>query len=388
MKLIHTADIRLDRSYADQGLPPRAGRANRAHLRTRLQAILDRAIAWPADAVLITGNLLDLEQIDRDTVAFLREAFAHLAPIPVLISPGPRDPYAPTSPYATELWPENVRIFTGPVWDLVNLGDFTLYGFGHDAPEISANPFDAFTTSEDRPCIIMGPGFSKNLATGDSNESAIVNLENLAHPNLAYVALGHATQSTALGAANSAVAWCAAAPEGGGFSETGPHHYLEITIAPGFPESDGVVPAVQVNQVPISGGRFYAMNLDCTDLASGQALIDAIRPHLVSEPDRQCVRIVLEGALLPEIYDELTSIRDALSEGLVYLDLVDCCFVAENYAALAEQKTSLGAFIARINQEIEDAPDELRRAALCRSRDLALCAYRGQHLPIRAARGD
>ena len=43
MKLIHTADICLDRCFAEQALPAEAGAANRAHLRERFASLLERA---------------------------------------------------------------------------------------------------------------------------------------------------------------------------------------------------------------------------------------------------------------------------------------------------------------------------------------------------------
>ena len=73
------------------------------------------------------------------------------------------------------------------------------------------------------------------------------------------------------------------------------------------------------------------------------------------------MRSAMLGAARPKaaaaIYDELAGIREVLAEDVCHLDLEDRCFVAENYDELAAQKTSLGAFVARINQEIADAPD-------------------------------
>lgn len=380
MRIIHTADIRLDRCYADQDLPPQVGRQNRAHLRALLESILARATAWPADAVVISGNLLEFERVERDTIGFLREAFARIAPVPVFICPGPRDPFVPTSPYATELWPENVHLFQEPTWTSVVMAGVTVWGFGYDGYEITKSPFDSLSDIPcDGPHMILG-------TTGDASEVARcgIDLDGLGlalaeRPGLVYTALGGNHQAAPLAEAGQAVAWYSGAPEGNTFSETGPFHYLEITA-----EGDGA----EVVQVPTSRGRFFRTTVDCTDLGSGQALIDVIRPLLAAEADCQCARVVLEGALLPSIYNEMASIRDTLAEDVLYLDLVDRCFAAENFGALANEKTSLGAFVARIGQEIEDAPDAHRHSALCRSRDLALCAYRGQHLPIRASQGD
>ena len=92
MRLIHTSDIHLDRSYSSEGFPPRLGNRRRQGLRQVFQKIMERASAWPADAVLIAGDLFDREYVSRDTVSFLHESFSRLAPIPIFIAPGNHDP--------------------------------------------------------------------------------------------------------------------------------------------------------------------------------------------------------------------------------------------------------------------------------------------------------
>jgi hypothetical protein len=387
MRFIHSANICLDCCYAGQGLPPDVGRQNRLHLRTRLQTILDRAQTWPADAVLITGNLFGLEHIERDTTGFLREAFGKLAPIPVIICPGPLDPFVATSPYVTESWPENVHVYSTPGWSPFEVDGISIHGYCYDHDNISSDPMDCLDgIDSEKPHLLACWAPSDEQGFDPSDGEPKFSLERCGSPNLIGAALGWGSPTHAEQPPTGPSIWYAGAPEGTDFGQTGPFGYAEIEISPDFPAQRG--PVARVNQVSLSEGRFFEESIDCTDLPSGQALIDAIRPHLFGRPDRQCVRIILEGALLPEIYDEMSSIHDALSEETIFLELVDRCFVAEDFAGLAKQKTSLGAFAARIGQEIDDAPDEVRRAALCRSRDLALCAYRGQHLPIRSDRGD
>lgn len=88
MRLIHTSDIHLDRCYAPLGMGPAQGHARRQGLREVLRGILRRAQAWPADAVLIAGDLFDLARVERDTVTFLQSEFDAIRPVPVLIAPG------------------------------------------------------------------------------------------------------------------------------------------------------------------------------------------------------------------------------------------------------------------------------------------------------------
>ena len=136
MKLIHTADIHLDASFAASGLPLGFGNRRRQALRRVFERILTRAQAWPADAVLIAGDLYDHRRISRDTIAFLREQFERIRPIPILIAPGNRDPFTPASPYASEAWPANVFIFGEPRWTAHELHHvpLTVHGLWQTVP--------------------------------------------------------------------------------------------------------------------------------------------------------------------------------------------------------------------------------------------------------------
>src|SRR5688500_18645584 len=111
MKLIHTVALHLDCSFAAVGMRPGHGNRRRQGLREVFSAILRRAHEWPADAVLISGDLFEQERVTRDTLSFLREAFESIRPIPVFIAPGNQDPYTASSPYAVEPWPANVYLF-------------------------------------------------------------------------------------------------------------------------------------------------------------------------------------------------------------------------------------------------------------------------------------
>src|SRR5690606_9137712 len=115
MRLIHTANILLDRAYADIPLPSAVGNACRARRREVFENIIQRAVSWPADAILIAGNLFEHDRVTPDTLTFLRQTLAS-AGAPVLIAPGPRDPFAHDSPYARMPWPDNVIVFDAPQW--------------------------------------------------------------------------------------------------------------------------------------------------------------------------------------------------------------------------------------------------------------------------------
>ena len=143
MRIIHTSDVHLDASFAGAGMPPDFGNRRRQSLRDVFRDIVARAAAWPADVLLIAGDLFEAERVTRDTVAFLKSEFESLAPIPVFVAPGNHDPYVQSCPYSTDSWPGNVVIFREPTWaeHVIEETLWTVHGFGFDGADVSRNPF-------------------------------------------------------------------------------------------------------------------------------------------------------------------------------------------------------------------------------------------------------
>jgi DNA repair exonuclease SbcCD nuclease subunit len=346
-------------------MPLGYGNRRRQALREVFHEIMRRAAEWPADAVLIAGDLFDIDRVNRDTVAFLREVFELVRPIPVFIAPGNHDPFVPSSPYATEAWPANVFIFEGPEWSARELVQppLTVHGFAFDGADISANPFGLLEIPDDgRIHVALAHGYARD-----------------ATPNgLHYLALGHYHCPMAIPGEYSTSVHYAGAPEGHDFNETGMRYCLEVEI-----DESAAVPQVEVRQTPSSKTIYRNHSVDCTELADSQQIVDALRRLAQQEPLPQVAQVTLTGVCRPEVRQELPGIYDAAAEAFAFLELVNETGPAEDYLALARESTSLGLFVRRISEEIRDAPDENRRAMLIRARETGLAAYRGCILPVR-----
>src|SRR5207253_6759482 len=110
------------------------GRLRRRNRRQSLTRILKVAAEEGCDAVLVAGDLFELDRVRPDTLEFLRSALAEVA-IPVYIAPGNHDWLSPRSPYRTVRWSPNVHIFANAQLEPVTLQDgLTLWGAAHRAP--------------------------------------------------------------------------------------------------------------------------------------------------------------------------------------------------------------------------------------------------------------
>jgi len=385
MKIVHTADIHLDQSYAALELPPALGNENRAHLKAVLQRILNRARDWKADAVFVTGDLFEHERVTRGTVNFLREAFAAAAPLPIFLCSGRSDPAVHGSPYLTEPWPANVHLFTSPAWRGIELPGLplTVHGFGLDGTTSGdALPEGLEIPGDGRVHVAIGHGLDANILLGAREGGAAFETPPALPAGLAWLGLGGFHAATEIAGCGAPV-WYAGAPEPQTTEDAGPQGFLEVEI-----DETEEQPRAAVAINAAAGARFHRITLDCTAFTSGQELLDAVRAEIDAQPACAYFRLALEGALLRPIYDELDGIRDALSEEVRYLQWRDDCLVGEDYEALAAEHTSLGAFTARISEEIADAPSHALRRQRERSRDLGVCAYRATPLPIKGIAGD
>jgi len=386
MKLVHTADIHLDACFPMPSAPPGFGSRRRQGLREVFQRIVQRAIDWPADALLVAGDLFEQDRISRDTIAFLREMFELLRPIPVFIAPGNRDPYVPASPYATEAWPANVFIFSEPKWTAHPLQHLplTIHGFAFDGAETSHNPFGELRPPEDgRIHVALGHGTELGQQDAVQQVCAPFDAAEAAAPGLHYLALGHCHGYQPIpGDYDTCICYCGA-PEGHGFHEPGPRHYVEVDIQPG----DGGPPRIELNPVMSAQCIYTAHTIDLAACGEAQQLLQMLRGLAGESSVRNITRVTLRGSGAPDVVRELPRIYDAVSEEFEFIDIVEMLEPLEDYELLGREQTSLGDFVQRMNEGVAAAPDTPRQQLLERAREVGVHAYRKRSLPIRGLRG-
>ncbi len=379
MKFIHTADVHLDRCFSGSGMPVGFGNRRRQSLRDVFQGIVRRAGEWPADALIIAGDLYDSDRVSRDTVAFLMAEFKSIPHVPVFIAPGNHDPMMPDSPYALESWPANVTIFGKPEWESVPLasGLATIHGFGFDGLQISRNPFGQLLIDADQKDgihLAVGHGSELGHQPPDKAEYAPFRAEDAAVPGLNYLALGHFHSITEVTGDFAATVYYSGSPEGLSFRETGPRYYLEVEIENG---------KTDVTPVRSSQMVYADETIECDTFESSQQVIEAIRAIARDLEGRAIARITLTGTCDPAIQNEIGLIYDSASIDFEYLRLTDGTAPSEDYEELAREDTSLGNFTHALNMEIADADDPTGRQMLERARELGVAGFRQRAMEIR-----
>ncbi|MFN2568996.1 MAG: exonuclease SbcCD subunit D [Candidatus Dormibacteria bacterium] len=140
-RILHLADLHLERAFAGMGSNGEGSRRRRQGLRDALRRAGDVARARGCGAVTVGGDLYEHDRAGADTGNFLAETFAAWQPLLVALAPGNHDPMLPESLYARTEWPANVRVFQTPTLTPLELDDgLTLWGLGHEQPSWQGDP--------------------------------------------------------------------------------------------------------------------------------------------------------------------------------------------------------------------------------------------------------
>src|SRR5205807_5498255 len=139
LRLLHFADLHLDRSFASERLYGVGAQRRREDLRTALQRIVDRARERQVDLITCGGDLFEHDHVTRETAGFVVQTLG-AAGIPVLIAPGHADPAVPSSPYRYLRWPDNVTIATHEELRPYRYGSVQVWTAGFMRPEAPDAP--------------------------------------------------------------------------------------------------------------------------------------------------------------------------------------------------------------------------------------------------------
>ena len=383
MKLIHTADIHLDSCFAGAGMPSGFGAKRRHQLRETFAAVLRHAWTCGAEAVLIAGDLFEQDRVSRDTLAFLRDQFERLAPLPILISPGNRDPYTEDSPWFVEEWPANVHIFSQPEWTAWECpsAPLTVHGLAFTGAEVQAGVFTRLRVPRDgRVHVALAHGAERSCMGPDDKPHLPFDLFAVAQPGLHYLALGHIHRMIAVRQDQGFQAWYPGPPEGRDFGECGPMHLLEVEIIP--PETNM---SATVLVAPRQSSKLVhaAAEIDCSALSDTDAIAAAIVEKLAQPETAVVARAVLTGAVSPELRAEIPNLVQSLEGRFEAIRIDDQTRPDDDYDAMGREDTALGEFVRSLTGERDTALDPARRAVLDRALEMGLAAFLGRDPQVR-----
>jgi DNA repair exonuclease SbcCD nuclease subunit len=279
LRFIQLSDLHLGAPLAWLPVERRAER--RREQQAALEAAVRLATEHAVDAILLPGDLFDLEGVDVETLAFAVHAFARPGCPPVFIAPGNHDPSTTASlSWNARLlgargwaWPEHVHVFRDAAWTAVALADRPLTVWGRSFAS-SARSFErplaadtlphAAAFESGRVHVAVFHGSREGVCPPAQAVTAPFSVEEALAAPFAYSAVGHYhrpsriddDRGTRLAYAGSAVAL--------DVTETGAHGALLVTI------DDG---AARIEPLELDARRAHALDVDASG-ASSAADID------------------------------------------------------------------------------------------------------------------
>ena len=329
VRFLQVSDLHLGRPFG--WLPPECRAERRADQRRALERAVREAIERGAHAILVPGDLFDVEGVDAGTMAFAINVFAISGCPPVFIAPGNHDPWSENSHlWGPRLlrargwaWPAHVHVFTSGGWTAKRLP-------GLPAVRIWGRAFTSHAESRERPLregsiilpdsadamgleVAIFHGARESQCPPWQSVTAPFSDQEVGYSPFGYHAVGHyhvpshisqrATESNvstagkgvsgaASGGARLAYAGSAIALDA---TETGAHGGLEVRIEYGLRQ-----PVVEIEAIELDERRVHGLEADVAGASSAEQ-VDARVQRAMDEAqasDRDIVTVRLTGRMM------------------------------------------------------------------------------------------
>ena len=379
-RLLHIADLHLDRAFAAAGCHAELARRRRTGLRDALRLAGETAQAERCSAVTIAGDLYEHERSGVDTARFLAATFAAWRPLRVFIAPGNHDALMPGSLYRRTDWPDNVHVFEEPALAPVELEDgIVLWGLAHREPSWLGNPLDCAPARSGDVHLALFHGSELGSRPEGKSIHGPFRAEQLRERGFRSGLCGHYHRRRVDDATGLIYP---GTPEPLTFDESGARGPVLVDVG-----GDG---AIQVTPLALNRWNVVTAGCDVSGCTSTTDVVDAttrtcIAAASIGDPERTLIRLDVTGALdcsvgLDTITVEAES-RDRSGAALVKVR--DLTTHAADLVALADERSARGAFVRAATAALQAAADDAERALLDDALRYGLEALAGAEVGLR-----
>src|ERR1700737_774971 len=360
LRLLHFADLHLDRSFASERLYGVGAQRRREDLRAALQRIVERAREAQADVLTCGGDLFEHDHVTRDTASFIVQTLG-AAGLPGLIAPGHADPALPSSPYRFLRWPENVTVATHEDLRPYRHGNVDIWTAGFMRPDMPEAPLRDFSRREEGTNILLLHASDMSQVPEEVTPFKPILPAQVHEAGFRHALLGHYHD-----ARTSEAITYPGSPEPLGWKESGRHCTALLTVG-----DDG---AVHVQLDDFNLRHFAQETIDVTGMTSLEHVRAAV---MAMREDKQLDGGVIRATLTGERAHSLTLDPEALSrecsDGFAYLEFLDHSRVSHDLQAAAQEFTSRGEMVRKLVDHKQGSRQE--EQAVGRALQLALDAF-------------
>ncbi len=371
LSFIHTADVHLDAPLQMLG---ERYELRQDDFRQTMKRIRDLVREKEADFWLIAGDLLEYHGGRRSTALFLRDLFASIAPIPVVIAPGNHDPWRVDSFYQTLEWPGNVYWFT-PEWGVYEFPEKScvIYGWGFGQPHVYESPLDTFPGKLEgytHHLMVLHASVLSNSGEGEHHPYAPVTLQQLVQTGMDYVAMGHIhkPESFMHPVKKQPFAAYPGSPEGLTSKEAGERHVLYGEL-----DHDG---RLQLTAIPVQSRKIQKLEIKANGVETTEQLIERMEQQLIEENDSDMMYITLIGERAAHFQPPLSVLQQRFSRFFL-LQLTDQTWPDVDEDKLIADGGVWGRWLSKLAQAESRAQNEDEREIVRLAKQEALARIGG-----------
>ncbi len=371
MKVVICADAHLDSPFSMFNRSDVNLSIRHQEQRQAFSKAIDEVKRIGAELLLIPGDLFDGRKASMATVKFLMDAFTSIPATYVVISPGNHDPYTEDSPYATQVWPENVYVFKKELEMLELLlksgENVRIYGGAFRSHFSTKNLLSSggalpVLDKEKMNILLMHTSLEANSKYNP------ITKEDLDKCGFDFCALGHVHKySGIIRTANTAYAF-AGIPEGRGFDETD-----ECGIISGSITKE----EISLGFVETSVRKCRVVQIDVSDCQSNDQVVELI--HRECPEYEYSYKVILTGVIHDDFNMSVVMITSAVNQQYFYIKIVSQCKQHLDVEMLSRENSLRGLFIKNCLERMEMIGDidEDRRAFVEEAMQFGLDAFEG-----------
>jgi hypothetical protein len=384
LRLLHLADLHLDRPFAQMGCFGDLARRRRQGLRDALKRAGEIARERDCAAITIAGDLYEHERAGVATAQFLIETFASWQPMKVLLAPGNHDPLVPGSIYLRTRWPENVHLFRTSRLEPFALADgLTVWGLGHEEPAWTGNPLERGLPGPAKSDSGVDIALFHGAETGSRPDGKAIHgpfrAAEIRERGYAFALCGH-YHGRRLDLDSGLV--YPGSPEPLAFDEGGPRGPVLVEV-----ETDGRIRCTALDTNLWHAG---CVNCDVGGVTTVTTVVDRVSAEVLTATaglplERVTLRVDLVGLVPPTLAIDLFDIESAVREttGITAVRVRDLTQPAADLEALGEESSTRGAFVRMATEALAAAASAEERAALQDALRYGLEAFAGSEVGLR-----
>jgi len=381
MRLLHLADLHLDRTFAGVGCYGEVAQRRREGLREALKRAGDAAAEQGCELITIGGDLYEHEHTGPQTARFLADLFASWRPRRVALAPGNHDPLVPGSVYAIAEWPENVHLFTEPELRPWSLGEgLTLWGLAHRSPNWMGDPLDCAPVGTDGGVhLALFHGAELGSRPPGKSTHGPFHAARIAERGFALALCGHYHRRRVDAAARLLYP---GSPEPLTFDEDAARGPVIVEVGAGG----------RLRFEPLELNSWYARNADadidgCTSAGAVHEAVRATARQALSglPAERSMLRLTLRGEVAAEVAVDGALVEAIAAEatGAAVVRVRDLSRAALDLAAAAADRSARGVFIREALAARERCSDAAEQAELDDALRYGLQALSGCEVGLR-----